>query len=198
MTPLQQIFYMQDTVRVSEKLLGCYLVRKIKDQTLIGRIVETEAYLGLKDSSCHSFNSKVTDRTKTMYLKGGHSYVYFTYGMYYCFNVVTKTEKEPEAVLIRALEPIAGFKEMKKNRKKEKLIELCSGPGKLCQAFNITKSLNAKNLIQDTEIYISQGKNNQEMEIGTRIGLDLHKDSAYWPLRFYIKDNPYVSSKKKK
>ena len=196
MKPLKQNFYTQDTVRVSENLLGCYLVRKTKKQTLIGRIVETEAYLGLKDSSCHSFNGIITDRTKTMYLRGGHSYVYFTYGMYYCLNVVTKTEKEPEAVLIRALEPVAGFEIMKKNRKKEKLTDLCSGPGKLCQAFNITKSLNAKNLTQDKEIYISKGEHTQKMETDIRVGLALHKDSAYWPLRFYLKDNPHVSLKK--
>ena len=196
MKPLKQNFYTQDTVRVSENLLGCYLVRKTKKQTLVGRIVETEAYLGLEDSSCHSFNGIITDRTKTMYLRGGHSYVYFTYGMYYCLNVVTKTEKDPEAVLIRALEPVAGFEIMKKNRKKEKLTDLCSGPGKLCQAFNITKSLNAKNLTQDKEIYISKGEHTQKMEIDTRVGLALHKDSAYWPLRFYLKDNPHVSLKK--
>ena len=193
MKPLKQIFYTQDTVWIAEKLLGCYLVRKTKKQTLIGRIVETEAYLGLKDSSCHSFNGILTDRTKTMYLKGGYSYVYFTYGMYYCFNVVTRTEREPEAVLIRALEPIAGFEEMKKNRKKDKITELCSGPGKLCQAFNITKFLNAKNLTQDKKLYISKGENTQETETDTRIGLSPYKDSAYWPLRFYIKESPFVS-----
>ena len=196
MKPLKQNFYTQDTIRVAEKLLGCYLIRKINTHTLIGRIVETEAYLGFKDSSCHSCNGLITERTKAMYLKGGHSYIYFTYGMYYCFNVVTKTEKEPEAVLIRALEPITGLKEMKKNRKKEKLTELCSGPGKLCQAFHITKSLNAKNLTQNKKIYISKGENIQEMEVDTRIGLSPHKDSAYWLLRFYIKNSPFVSIKK--
>lgn len=187
---------MRDTTQVAEDLLGCYLVRKVKSVILIGRIVETEAYLGLHDPCCHSFNGSYTDRTKTMYLTGGHSYVYFTYGMHYCFNVVTRGEKEPEAVLIRALEPLKGISEMKKNRKKERLTDLCSGPGKLCQAFHITKALNAKNLSQKGEMYISRGQKAQEIETDSRVGLPLHEDSAYWFLRFYIKNNPFVSVKK--
>ena len=187
---------MKDTVQVAENLLGCYLVRKIKRMTLVGRIVETEAYLGFQDPCCHSFNGSYTDRTKTMCLSGGHSYVYFTYGMYHCFNVVTRSEKEPEAVLIRALEPVKGLSEMKKNRQREKLEDLCSGPGKLCQAFNITKSLNGKNLTQAKEIYIAKGLRLKEVEVDSRIGLPLHEDSAYWFLRFYVKNNPFVSLKK--
>lgn len=163
---------------------------------MVGSIVETEAYLGLKDPCCHSFNGSYTDRTKTMYLPGGHSYVYFTYGMYYCFNVVTGGEKEPEAVLIRALEPVEGLSEMKKNRKREKREDLCSGPGKLCQAFQITKSLNGTNLTQEGEIYITKGLRLKEVEMDSRIGLPLHEDSAYWFLRFYVKNNPFVSFRK--
>ena len=176
--------------------MGCYLVKKIKGVTLVGRIVETEAYLGFQDPCCHSFNGSYTDRTKTMYLSGGHSYVYFTYGMYYCFNVVTRSKKEPEAVLIRAVEPVKGLSEMRKNRQREKLEDLCSGPGKLCQAFNITKSLNGKNLTQEKEIYIAKGLKLKEVETDSRIGLPLHEDSAYWFLRFYVKNNPFVSLKK--
>ena len=82
---------------------------------LKGKIVETEAYLGLRDPSCHSFGGRHTDRTKVMYLPGGHIYVYFTYGMYYCFNIVT-TKKHPEAVLIRAIEPLEGVPYMQQNR----------------------------------------------------------------------------------
>lgn len=187
---------MRETVLVAEDLLGSYLVRKLKDLTLVGRIVETEAYLGLDDPCCHSFKGSYTDRTRTMYLSGGHSYIYFTYGLYYCFNVVTQSKKYPEAVLIRALEPLKGRVEMKKNRKKEKIIDLCSGPGKLCQAFKITKSLNGKNLSQNGEIYISKGKKAQDIETDSRVGLPWYEDSAYWFLRFYIKNNPFVSLKK--
>ena len=196
MKPLKQSFFMKETVQVAEDLLGSYLIRNIRDLTLIGRIVETEAYLGLDDPCCHSFKDSYTDRTKTMYLTGGHSYIYFTYGMHYCFNVVTQDKKTPEAVLIRALEPVKGLAEIKKNRNKEQLTELCSGPGKLCQAFSITKSLNAKDLSKKGEIYISKGRKAQKVETDSRVGLPWHKDSAYWFLRFYIKDNPFVSLKK--
>ncbi len=196
MKPLKQSFFMNETTKVAEKLLGCYLLRKLKsDQWLIGKIIETEAYLGSNDSCCHSFNNLYTQRNQSMYLPGGYSYVYFTYGMYYCFNIVTKTSKEPEAVLIRALEPIEGIKEMKKNRKKEKLTDLCSGPGKLCQALNITISLNAKKLDPKEKIYIAQGASSEEIETDSRIGLPQHKDSAHWLLRFYFKDNPFISVK---
>ena len=193
---LKQSFFMKNTTQVAEELLGSYLIRKTRGLTLVGRIVETEAYLGLNDPCCHSFNGSCTKRTKTMYLPGGHSYIYFTYGMHYCFNVVTRGEKEPEAVLIRAVQPMEGLAEMKKNRNKEQLTDLCSGPGKLCQAFCITKSLNAKNLSQEGEIYISKGQTAKEIEVDSRVGLPLYEDSAYWFLRFYIKSSPFVSLKK--
>lgn len=192
---LKQSFFMNETTEVAEKLLGCYLLRRTNNQWLIGKIIETEAYLGTNDPCCHSFNNSRTQRNQAMYLPGGHSYVYFTYGMHFCFNVVTQTPKEPEAVLIRALEPIEGLKEMRRNRKKEKIIDLCSGPGKLCQAFNITTSLNAKKLIPEEKIYIAKGTTHEKVETDIRIGLPPHKDSAYWLLRFYLKDNPFISVK---
>ena len=193
MQALPQNFFIKDTTQVAEELLGSYLVRNINGRKLLGRIVETEAYLGLNDPCCHSFRGIHTERTQTMYFSGGYSYVYFTYGMHYCFNVVTGSEKEPEAVLIRAVQPIEGLSEMKKNRNKEKWTELCSGPGKLCQAFHITKSLNGKNLSREGEIYIAKGEKIKEVEIDSRVGLPLHEDSAYWFLRFYAKNNPFVS-----
>ena len=196
MKPLKQSFFIKETTQTAEKLLGCYLIRTIKGKKLIGRIVETEAYLGLDDPCCHSFKGSYTDRTKTMYLPGGHSYIYFTYGMHYCFNVVTGDINSPEAVLIRAVQPIKGLNEMKRNRNKDQLTELCSGPGKLCQAFQITKSLNAKKLSQEGEIYISKGEKVREVELDSRVGLPLHEDSSYWFLRFYIKGNPFISLKR--
>ena len=193
MQALKSSFFMQDTAKVAERLLGSYLIRKTKRGWLVGCIVETEAYLGLKDPACHSFKAPPSGRAKTMYLPGGHSYIYFIYGMHYCFNVVTGGEKEPEAVLIRAVRPVEGLAEMQKNRGREKLADLCNGPGKLCQAFNITKTLNAKDLSREGEIYIAKGKKTGEAKTDRRIGLPLHEDSAYWPLRFYIKSDPFVS-----
>lgn len=198
---------MQETSRVAEDLLGCYLIRTIQDQTLIGRIVETEAYLGVQDSSCHSFKGRRTKRTQTMYLPGGYSYVYFTYGMHHCFNVVTGTRQQPEAVLIRAVEPIKGLSVMIKNRNKSQITKLCSGPAKLCQAFNLTTSLNALDLCQKGDLFISQGKHPgqkgdeggkvpaNQVEVDSRVGLSWHKDSSCWFLRFYIQNNPFVSLK---
>lgn len=198
--PMEPHFFMRDTIQVAEDLLGCHLVRKLENRaTLVGRIVETEAYLGAQDPCCHSFRGLRTQRTQSMYLPGGHSYVYFIYGMYYCFNVVTQSQKEPEAVLIRALEPIEGLSTMRKNRKRDELDSLCSGPGKLCQAFDITTSLNGKNLSREGEIYISKGERsieNEEIETDSRVGLPLHQGAAHWPLRFYIKGSVFVSTQR--
>ena len=259
--PLKQSFFMKDTVWAAERLLGCLLVRHTKQGVLAGRIVETEAYLGLNDPSCHSFKGRRTPRTETMYLPGGYSYVYFTYGMHHCFNVVTGGASAPEAVLIRALEPLTGLEQMRRLRKKQNPLELCSGPGKLCQAFGIDKALNAIALFDNQSVkkpgdgafqsakskehgkafrksqgksagYFSKSQQGRACKKETaqeavkeagkkksllyiakpkkfspitadqaatdqRIGLPPHEDSSYWPLRFYIKDNPFVSLKKK-
>ena len=190
-------FFGKETSQVAVALLGQILVRNLgKNQLLKGRIVETEAYLGLKDSSCHSFSGKITGRTEVMYRRGGCSYVYFTYGMYHCFNVITAKEGQPEAVLIRALQPLAGVEIMKKNRNKKELKDLTSGPGKLCQALQITRELNGLPLNPDNaQLYLEVGENVQQNRIAAshRIGLSPLKDSCYWPLRFYIKDNLFVS-----
>ena len=196
MKPLKRSFFLKETSSIAEKLLGCFLVRRIGQHALVGRIVETEAYLGLKDPSCHSFKARYTKRTQTFYLEGGWSYVYLTYGMHYCFNVITGQKSVPEAVLIRALEPIRGISKMQSLRGRENLKELCSGPGKLCQAFAITKQWNAKDLTQKAGFFIAKGPSLKNIETDARVGLPWHKDSAYWFLRFYAKDNPYVSIQK--
>ena len=185
-------FFQQETIKVAETLLGCVLVR-VTDQghQLKGRIVETEAYLGLKDDSCHSFGGKKTKRTQTMFLLGGHAYIYFTYGMHYCFNIVTAGLNEPEAVLIRALEPLKGLKEMQKNRPQAtSVFQLTNGPGKICQALNIDTSLNGEKL-NGKSLYVEKGPKPpiKEIEVSARIGLSPIKSSCYWPLRFFIKPN---------
>ena len=106
-------FFQQDTVQVATLLLGKVLLRQLScGSVLKGMIVETEAYLGLQDPSCHSFGGRKTHRTQVMYRAGGCAYVYFTYGMHYCFNIVTAGEGEPEAVLIRAVQPLEGVSKM--------------------------------------------------------------------------------------
>ena len=198
MNLLKKSFFTKDTIEVARNLLGCYLVRKTQQNLfLIGKIVETEAYLGIEDSCCHSYKGLYTNRTKTMYLEGGHAYIYFTYGMHHCFNIVTSKKNQPEAVLIRALEPIKGLEKMKKNRKTMDLKNLTTGPGKLCQAFDITRNLNGINLLNSDDLYIEKaGKLQEEPSVDVRVGLSRYKDACYWPLRFFLKNNNYVSTRK--
>ena len=188
-------FFKQETTKVAVQLLGQHLVRITNSGKILkGRIVETEAYLGLNDSSCHSFGGRRTLRTETMYLPGGHAYVYFTYGMHYCFNIVTSCVNEPEAVLIRAVEPLEGLSEMKNYRTVKLEKDLTNGPAKLCQALQIDKNLSGISLM-GSSIYIEKGADVdvQRVVVDKRVGLSPYSDSYDWPLRFYIKNNPYVS-----
>ena len=193
---LKKEFYQQDTEVVARQLLGKTLVRVYKGQRISGVITETEAYLGLIDKAAHSYHGKVTERTKVMYMEGGHAYVFMIYGMYYCFNVITRTTRQPEAVLIRALQPKEGLQLMHKFRKTDDERKLTTGPGKLGQALKIDKSLNALPL-SGQQIYIEDAANLKASQIVTRprIGVDYAEEAVEWPLRFYIKDCPYISKK---
>ncbi|OGU36798.1 MAG: 3-methyladenine DNA glycosylase [Ignavibacteria bacterium GWB2_35_6b] len=191
-------FYIRNVLKVANNLLGKTLVINRKGKILSGKIVEVEAYDGSCDEAAHTFNGK-TKRNEVMFEPGGLLYVYFTYGMYHCANVVTGKKDERTAVLLRALEPVEGIEEMALNRfgkkqitEKQKL-NLTSGPGKLCMALGINKSLNGISLIGD-EIYILDNKKNPKDKIvtATRIGITKSKEL---PWRFYIKDNPYISKK---
>lgn len=189
-------FFQQETSKVACELLGAVLVKRSKTGTLFkGIIVETEAYLGLQDDCCHSFGGRKTNRTKTMYLPGGHAYIYFTYGMHYCFNIVTNKAQKPEAVLIRAIQPLTAISEMMKNRNiYHNLHHLTNGPAKICKALGIDKTLNSISLNGDI-LYIEKGSkvSLKNIVVSRRIGLSPLKQSCYWPLRFYIQNNPYVS-----
>lgn len=206
MNPLPREYYLQDTELVAKSLLGKKLFFRERGKTLSGIIVETEAYLGFKDPACHSYHGKKTDRVKTMYLPGGHSYIYFIYGMYFCFNIVTGSEEQPEAVLIRAVQPDdSSLESFRKNRgEKIKDIELTNGPGKLCSAYGINKSHNGIDLTTPPPskskafIWIEDGIEVQPQQIlsSSRIGIETKEEAAKWPLRFYIDKNPYVSKEK--
>ena len=193
---LPQSFYKLGTEKVAKELLGKKLVRVYKGKRISGIITETEAYLGLIDKGCHSYGGKMTERLKTMYLDGGYSYVYFIYGMYFCFNVVTRSPAHPEAVLIRALEPLEGVDLMKSFRKQDNIKNLTTGPGKLCQALNITKDQNALPLTEG-QIFIEDHKKMKPSQIiaRPRIGIDYAEEAKDWPLRFYIKDSQFISKK---
>ncbi|MGE3260194.1 MAG: DNA-3-methyladenine glycosylase [Bacteriovoracia bacterium] len=179
---LPQKFYLQETVPLAKALIGMRLVRVWRGKRRSGIIVETEAYLGAKDQAAHTFGGRRTARNQSMYLEGGHAYVYFVYGMHYCFNVVAKGVDEPEAVLIRALEP-------------ENILEKTNGPAKLCQALRITKALDGESLRGET-IFIEdagQAPAAEEIGAGPRIGVDYAGEAAGWPLRFYRKGSAHLS-----
>jgi DNA-3-methyladenine glycosylase len=193
---LPQSFYQRNTKTVALELLGKRLVRMYKGRRISGIITEVEAYLGAADRACHSYNFRRTKRTETMYLEGGYTYIYFIYGMYNCFNVVTQKKDVPEAVLIRALEPVEGIELMHEFRKTNNLRNLTTGPGKLAQALHLTKDLNASSLLSD-ELFLEDGIKISKSKIikKTRVGVDYAGDHAKWPLRFYIKNNPFISKK---
>lgn len=192
-------FYRQDTLTVAKSLLGKTLVTNTPDGIAKARIVETEAYLGFSDKACHSFNKKPFGRVNVMFQSGGLSYVYLIYGMYYCFNVVTEKEGAPEAVLIRAAEPIYNIPLMEKRRKTDKQKLLCNGPGKLCQALGITKELYGMPLDSD-KIYIEDQPLVRESDIAAtrRINIDYSEEAKDFKYRFIIKDSPYLSVSYKK
>jgi len=196
MKKLPRSFYLRPTLTVAKELLGKYLIRKINNQYLVGKIVEVEAYLGEKDPASHAYRGR-TKRNDVMFWEGGHLYVYFTYGMHFCANIVTEESGKGRAVLIRAVEPISGIEIMKKNRKfkfvNDKIINLTNGPAKLCEAFELKREQNGRDLCND-EIFIANGENILKSNIiaSTRIGI---KNGTEKRWRFFIKDNPWVSKK---
>jgi len=187
---LPRSFYEADTVAVAHELLGRVLIHDTREGILAGRIVETEAYLS-DDPACHACRG-MTARNRMMFGTPGHAYIYFTYGMYYCFNVVTAPEGVGEAVLIRAIEPLEGIEIMMRNRNTDKLLNIASGPGKLCQAFELDKRHNGLDLTNSELVIVDDGYKPDEIVTTTRIGIRL---AAELPLRFYIKGNPHVSRK---
>lgn len=191
---LNKSFYTRDTVTVAKELLGKFIFKKSGRNYLCGKIVETEAYLGEEDPACHAFR-KVTKRNEPMFEDGGIAYVYFIYGNYYCFNVVTEKQGTGSAVLIRGVEPINGIQKMKKNRGLiRRDCDLTNGPSKFCLAFDIDKKDNREDLTKG-RIYISKHKKKETVTINTakRIGI---KEGAELPYRYFIKDNPYVTKHK--
>jgi len=200
MVKLDRSLYLKDTVTVATQLLGKLLVHEMDGKMMSGIIVETEAYLGTEDRAAHSFGGRRTPRNEAMYSLGGHAYIYFIYGMYYCFNVVTGHKGVPEAVLVRALEPVEGLDFMAAARYKKdyaslstrQRINLTNGPGKLCMALNIDRSLNGEDLC-GRRIYIEDRTETPEICSSKRIGIDYAGEDRDLPLRFYIQSNKYVS-----
>jgi DNA-3-methyladenine glycosylase len=192
---LPREFYARNNVlTVTRELLGKLLVVPAPDGTRVsGMIVEAEAYRGPQDRASHAYGGRRTTRTETMYGIGGTAYVYFVYGMYYQFNVVTNVADVPHAVLIRALEPVAGMELMQKRRRQPEH-NLTNGPGKLCIAMGIDRKLDRADLLGD-RVWMEEGARVPRSQIGSgpRIGIDYAEEWVAKPWRFWIRDNPFVS-----
>lgn len=204
MNKLPRDFYLKDTLTVAKNLLGKNLVHLVNDTYRVGKIVETEAYIGPIDKACHAYNNKLTPRTEPLFKIGGTSYVYLIYGMYFCMNVVSEDIDIPCAILIRAIEPIEGINEMALDRftlpidklSSKQVINLSNGPGKLCIAMGINKSQNQRDLLSK-DFFISDSEDILGSNIikSTRINIDYAEEAKNFLWRFYIKDNKYVSKK---
>lgn len=194
MTRLPREFYDRDTLLVARELLGQRLVRLLNGERLVGRIVEVEAYIGETDQACHASCGR-TARNAVMYGPPGHAYVYFIYGMHHCLNVVTEGEGFPAAVLIRALEPLAGVAAMRRLRQGRPDRELTNGPAKLCQALNIDRTFNGIDLCAPGPLFIEAGTPVNEAEVGTgpRVGVRGDEQALTAPWRFFVRSNPFVS-----
>jgi DNA-3-methyladenine glycosylase len=192
-------FAQQDTLWLARDLLGKLLTTRFEGKETSGRIVETEAYLGETDRASHAYGGRRTARTETMYLTGGHAYVYLCYGIHHLFNIVTHEMNVPHAILIRALEPMKGIPFMMERRNKIKLDNtLTRGPGSLSQAMGIHFSHSGM-LLQQPELFIADDgfRYNEDLMVSSpRIGVDYAGDDAKLPYRFFVKGNLNVSGKK--
>ncbi|MEQ9459498.1 MAG: DNA-3-methyladenine glycosylase [Phycisphaeraceae bacterium] len=190
-------FYRRPADELARTLLGCRMVRRLKDGTrLSGVIIEVEAYLGIQDQAAHTFGGRRTPRNEAMWGDGGLGYVYFTYGMHHCFNIVAQRIDQPEAVLVRALEPSKGLEAMRERRPKAKRdTDLCSGPAKLCAAMAIDRSLNAEDLVTSDRLWLetAQKVTDDQVVRTPRIGIDYAGDWVDRPLRFCVRGHPHLS-----
>ena len=203
MARLSRDFYAGDTVAIAQALLGKLLVRRLDGQLLAGRITETEAYIGRCDKACHAYNYRRTPRTETLFLAPGHAYIYLIYGMYHCLNFVTEPEGEPAAVLLRAVEPVAGLETIQRLRFGDKpltpyrLRNFLNGPGKVCQGFGLTRAQNGLDLTGD-ELFLCDGPEDLGLPCpaprrericrGPRIGVDYAQEARDFPWRFWLEE----------
>lgn len=202
MARLSQNFYAQDTLKAAQLLLGKYLVRRLNGEILAGRIIETEAYIGRCDKACHAYQYRRTARTETLFAPPGTAYIYLIYGMYHCLNFVTEPEGEPAAVLLRALQPVAGTETMTRLRYGDKPLtafrkkNFLNGPGKVCQALALTRAENGVNLTGDT-LFICDCPEDaglsgfpvpaeEHISAGPRVGVDYAEEARDFPWRFRL------------
>ena len=188
--PLARSFYSRPSLVVARDLLGRRLVRPLEDALLVARIVETEAYRQ-DDPASHSYRGRTT-RTEVMFGPPGHLYVYFTYGMHFCMNVVTGADGEGSAVLLRAAEPLEGIEVMRRRRGTDRFTELCSGPARLAQAFGVSRAENGADLVGGGEVFVTRGTRLPDGRVGVspRIGI---RQAAGQPWRFFEDGSQFVS-----
>ncbi len=185
---LSREFFARATEKVARDLLGAVLVRRVGDTVLAGRIVETEAYLAENDAASHSFRGR-TRRNEAMFGEAGTLYVYRIYGIHFCANIVTEEAERGAAVLLRALEPLAGIEWMQKQRGTNALQALCSGPGKLAQALAFSPSENGTSFLQQ-DLFLLPAETQPEVDVSARVGISKAVDL---PLRFFVAGNRFVS-----
>ncbi len=217
---LTRDFYSRSPLKVARDLLGKYLVHNYREGRItrlatsldarrakrVGKIVETEAYLGNDDPACHTYKGRITERNKMLFAEPGHAYIYTIYGMYYCFNIVAHEKGKSGGVFIRAVEPIEGKEIILKRQIKNKIeiektrnpqmINLTNGPGKLCIAFGIDKNLNGADLCGN-KLFVTNRKNIPDSQIArtARINIDYAGKAKYLPYRFIIKGSAFLSRK---
>ena|SRR5215468_1460871 len=192
---LPREFYTRGNVlQIARELLGKLLVVPSQGKRVSGMIVEVEAYRGPEDRASHAYGGRRTKRTETMYQTGGLAYVYFVYGMYHQFNVVTNKREIPHAILVRALEPVEGLPTIRKRRHLHPDHNLTNGPGKLCIALGIDRRLDRADLLGKS-VWLEEYEpvKRSMIETGPRIGIDYAEDWVTKPWRFWIRGNKYVS-----
>lgn len=197
---LDRKYFLRNSVVVAEDILGYFLICKSDEGKVVGKIIETEAYMGEDDLACHASRGR-TKRTELLYHDAGHLYIYLNYGIFYMTNVVCGKINSPEAVLLRSVEIIEGIEIAKKRINRNKYVKLnhsfATGPGKLSIALDFNKNQNGLDIITSNEIYIEKPDNHRRPPIvkTSRIGVYYAKHCKNYPWRFYIKDNPFVSKK---
>lgn len=197
---LNKDFYAKDAVTLAQDLIGKIVVRTTNQGEIQTKIVETEAYVGPEDKACHAYNNRRTARTEVMYKPPGYAYIYLIYGMHYCFNIVAAERGKPEAVLIRAVEPVKGLDAIKKERQigNRPKTELTNGPGKLTQALSISKELNGVSLVTSDKLFLVNHSNNlikNKIKSAPRVNISYAEEYVEKPWRFYLQTSDYISVK---
>lgn len=183
MQRLKRPFYARPALTIAKDILGKRIIRRYRGKKIIGNIVEVEVYYSVKDRASHAFGGKLTKRNRAEYLEGGHVYIYLVYGMHWQFNISTGQEGHPECILIRAVEPLQGFKDREG-----------SGPGKFCKVFKLNKSFYGEDLTESKRLWLEESGEKVNIKRGPRIGIDYA--GPYWskvPWRFWVAGNRFVS-----